>query len=212
MSEKNDGSKPDNSSEGERILGGCRRNESWAWQELSGIFKNFLRISSFSLSEYEIEDLSQDLLGHFIQNHVVETIDVPQAFISFCQVCSLHKAIDYIRWRNVRESWSYNPPKDQDMVSVVEAAPDSRPRQDKEYVWFKIWMAVFNAMKTWRDSKCVELLTLYFLYKLGDQSIRDLKDIAKATGIPESYVSKSISRCLEKLSNIPEVKSALEEL
>lgn len=80
------------------MLNGCKKDEPWAWTMLIDILEIRMKKHSPNIPEQVIKDLARDIIRRFIKGNVVNKIDNPGKFRSYCNRASINIVIDYERW------------------------------------------------------------------------------------------------------------------
>jgi RNA polymerase sigma factor (sigma-70 family) len=181
----------------------CLRGDEDAWEYIHN-FVHFIVGRKCRTLRFNIDDMAQEIVYHLL-NKGIDSVKNPAAFCGYIKKVTTNYICDRFR-KKILFTVSLDNRYDDDRPVWEPASPAPGPlaltmeRNLSELIDKGIALL---------SQKCQEALNGYIAWK-KDGKYADYEDLARSMGLKVSTLSSRVTRCLEKLINIPEIHNWLE--
>ena len=185
------------------LYNGCLRGDEDAWE----IVYNFvLKITTYKYKNPRVspKDMAQDIVCHLLAKGI-DQVKEPEKFHGFVKRVAVNRILDSLK-KHIPPSMSLDFQNDSRRPSWEPASPTPGPvalTMERNLLEI-IEKGLFSL-----SQKCAESLKEYIAYK-RDGKYADYAALAIKMNLKVSTLSSRVTRCLEQLSEIPEIKNWLE--
>ena len=191
------------SCKGEELYNRCLHGDGDAWLEVYNLVLSFTRCQKWCLGN-QAEDMAQEIVCHLLTRGI-DRVEKPAAFKNFIRTCARNTIIDSYK-KKVLYAVSIDQANDEGARSVAEPVsptpgPEARVMSDR-------FCAGINRGIESLSGVCRKTLTGYIQYKKG--KFTDYAGLAAHFKVSVGTLSSRVSRCLDALRQVPEVRDWLE--